>query len=93
MPITGSYPYPLFVFVLSIPLIGVLVDLIARGGEMHERAARQAHVQDQEVGRYIEDAAGSPDSADQPAELADPRDRDDITTDEFAREKAKVLAA
>jgi hypothetical protein len=31
-----------FVFVLFIPLIGVLVYLIARGGSMHERAAGRA---------------------------------------------------
>ena len=31
-----------FLFVLFIPLIGVVAYLIARGGEMHERAARQA---------------------------------------------------
>jgi Phospholipase_D-nuclease N-terminal len=71
-----------FVFVLFIPLIGVLVYLIARGGEMHERAARQAQQQDQEVRRYIQDAAGSPNSADQLAKLADLRDRGVITTDE-----------
>jgi hypothetical protein len=31
-----------FLFVLFIPLIGVLVYLIARGGSMHERAAGRA---------------------------------------------------
>jgi len=31
-----------FIFVLFIPLIGVLVYLIARGGKMHERAAAEA---------------------------------------------------
>jgi len=30
-----------FLFVLFIPLIGVLVYLIARGGSMHERAAQR----------------------------------------------------
>jgi hypothetical protein len=29
-----------FLFVLFIPLIGVLVHLIVRGGSMHERAVR-----------------------------------------------------
>jgi predicted PurR-regulated permease PerM len=82
-----------FVFVLFIPLIGVLVYLIARGGEMHERAAQQAQQQDQEVRRYIQQAAGEPNSADQLAKLADLRDRGVITADEFEREKAKVLAA
>src|SRR5579859_1182598 len=82
-----------FVFVLFIPLIGVLVYLIARGGEMQERAVRDAQQQDQEVRRYIQQAANEPNSADQLAKLADLRDRGVITADEFEREKAKVLAA
>ncbi len=40
-----------FLFVLFIPLIGVLVYLIARGGSMHERAAQQAQRQDEEAPR------------------------------------------
>ena len=82
-----------FLFVLFIPLIGVLVYLIARGGEMHERAVRQAQQQDQEARRYIQEAAGSPTTADQLSKLADLRERGVITADEFEREKAKVLAA
>ena len=82
-----------FLFVLFIPLIGVLVYLIARGGEMHERAVRQAQQQDREARRYIQEAAGSPTSAEQLSKLADLRDRGVITADEFEREKAKVLAA
>ena len=35
-----------FLFVLIIPLFGVLVYLIARGGSMHERAVQQAQQQD-----------------------------------------------
>ena len=81
-----------FVFVLFIPLIGVLVYLIARGGEMHERAVQQAQQQDQEVRHYIQEAAGSPSSADQLTKLADLRDRGVITAEEFDREKAKILA-
>jgi hypothetical protein len=82
-----------FVFVLFIPLIGVLVYLIARGGEMQQRAVQDAQQQDQDVRRYIQQAAGEPNSADQLAKLADLRDRGVITADEFEREKAKVLAA
>jgi membrane protein implicated in regulation of membrane protease activity len=82
-----------FIFVLFIPLIGVLVYLIARGGEMQQRAQQQAQQQDQEARRYIQDVAGAPNSADQLAKLADLRDRGVITADEFEREKAKVLAA
>ena len=82
-----------FMFVLFIPLIGVLVYLIARGGKMQERAVQQAQQQDQEARRYIQDVAGAPNSADQLAKLADLRDRGVITADEFEREKAKVLAS
>jgi hypothetical protein len=82
-----------FVFVLIIPLIGVLVYLIVRGGKMHERAAAQARQQDKEFRSYVQDAAGSQTSADQLSKLAGLRDQGVITSAEFEREKAKVLAA
>jgi membrane protein implicated in regulation of membrane protease activity len=78
-------------FVLFIPLVGILVYLIARGGKMHERAARQARRQDEEFREYVQQAAGPQTPADQLAKLADLRDRGVITADEFAREKAKIL--
>ena len=81
-----------FIFVLFIPLIGVLVYLIARGGSMHERAVQQAQQQDQAMRTYIQETASSPSSADQLAKLADLRDRGVITAEEFEREKAKILA-
>ena len=83
-----------FLFVLLIPLIGVLVYLIARGGSMHERAAQEAKQEDEETRRYIQQAAASSpaSTADQLAKLADLRDRGVISEQEFQREKAKVLA-
>ena len=82
-----------FLFVLFIPLIGVLVYLIARGGKMHERAVRTAQQQDQQFREYVQDAAGSGNTADQLAKLADLRDRGVITPAEFEQQKAKVLAS
>src|SRR5215470_17954368 len=84
-----------FLFVLFIPLIGVLVYLIARGGKMQERAQQQAQQQDAQFRQYVQQAAAdSPSStADQLAKLADLRDRGVISSEEFEREKAKVLAA
>jgi hypothetical protein len=82
-----------FIFVLFIPLVGVLVYLIVRGGKMHERAMQDAQAQDQAFRAYVQDAAGSSaNPADQLAKLADLRDRGVITADEFEREKAKILA-
>ena len=84
-----------FLFVLFIPIIGVVVYLIARGDSMSERAEQQARQQDQEFRGYVQEAAAdSPAStADQLAQLADLRDRGVISDGEFERQKAKVLAA
>jgi ABC-type multidrug transport system fused ATPase/permease subunit len=81
-----------FIFVLIIPLIGVLVYLIVRGGSMHERAVKEAQQQDEQFRSYVQETAGSQSTADQLAKLADLRDRGVITAEEFDREKAKVLA-
>ena len=81
-----------FIFILILPLIGVLVYLIARGGKMHEHAAQDARRQDEAFRAYVQEAAGSDTSpADQLAKLADLRDRGVITAEEFEREKAKIL--
>ena len=81
-----------FLFVLFIPLIGVLVYLIARGGKMQEHAAQQAQQDDQQFRAYVKDAAGPQSTADQLTKLADLRDRGVISAEEFEREKAKILA-
>ena len=84
-----------FLFVLFIPLIGVLVYLIARGGSMQERATQQAQQEDAEFRSYVQQAAASSpaSAADQLAKLADLRDRGVISAEDFEREKAKVLTA
>jgi hypothetical protein len=90
-----------FLFVLLIPLIGVLVYLIVRGGSMHERQVRQAQSEADafyaSYGRHAApggaDDGGDGSTADQLAKLADLRDRGVLSQEEFEREKAKVLAA
>jgi len=81
-----------FLFVLLIPLIGVLVYLIVRGGSMQQRMQRQAQQDDQQFREYVQDAAGSQSTADQLTKLADLRDRGVITNEEFESQKAKILA-
>ncbi len=89
-----------FLFVLFIPLVGVLVYLIVRGGSMHERSVRQAQREADafyaSYGRHAAPSAadgGNGSTADQLAKLADLRDRGVLSQEEFDREKAKVLAA
>ena len=82
------------IFVLIIPLIGVLVYLIVRGGKMHQRQVQDAQAQDQEFRSYVQDVAGSQtSSADELAKLADLRDKGVITAQEFDSQKAKILAS
>ncbi len=84
-----------FLLVLIIPLIGVLIYLIVRGGSMHERQVRQAERQEEAYRSYIQQtaASGPGSTADQLQKLADLRDRNVISAQEFETEKAKVLAA
>ena len=81
-----------FIFILFLPLIGVVVYLIARGSKMHEHAARDAQRQEQQFRQYVQEAAGSQSPADQLTRLADLRDRGVISAEEFDRQKAKILA-
>ena len=87
-----------FAFVFFIPLIGLLCYLIARGGEMHDRAEVRAVRNDEYRRSYT---SGGPASAapeprgstvDQLQSLADARDRGTITDQEFEAQKAKILA-
>ena len=81
-----------FLFVLIIPLIGVLVYLIVRGGKMHEHGVQAAQQQDEAARSYIQQVAGT-NSADELTKLADLRDRGVITPQEFEQQKAKILAS
>ena len=83
-----------FLLVLLIPLFGVLVYLIARGGKMHERAIRQEQQQEEAFRSYAQAAAtdSSVGPADQLAKLAALRDQGTITAAEFERGKAKILS-
>lgn len=84
-----------FLFVLVIPLVGVLVYLIARGKTMHEHQAADMRKQDTEFRQYVQEAAasnGNGSVTDQLAKLADLRDRGVITEEEFTQQKVKVLS-
>ena len=80
------------VFVLIVPLFGVLIYLIARGGSMHERAAAQAQRQDEAFRAYVQQTAGPPSVTDELANLANLRDSGVITEAEFQAAKEKTLA-
>ena len=78
------------IFVIILPFLGVFVYLIARGGSMHERSAKQADQQRAAFDDYVRQTAGTT-PADQLAQLAELKDKGSITEDEFQAGKAKIL--
>jgi Short C-terminal domain/Phospholipase_D-nuclease N-terminal len=79
-------------FILVLPLLGVLVYLIVRGGSMHERDVRIAQAQDQALRSWVNGVAGHPSTADELAKLGDLREKGVINDAEFEQAKAKLLA-
>jgi ABC-type multidrug transport system fused ATPase/permease subunit len=80
------------IFVIVLPLLGILIYLIARGGGMHERAARQAQQQQQAFEAYVRQSAGTTNTADELAKLVDLKSSGALTDAEFEAQKAKLLA-
>jgi hypothetical protein len=80
------------IFIIVLPLLGVLIYLIARGGKMQERAMKDAQQQEQAFRSYVQEAAQAPSSSDELAKLADLRDRGVLTDEEFQRQKAAILS-
>ena len=82
-------------FVIFLPFIGVLVYLIARGGQMRKRAMEDAEAQDKATREYIRSVTsdGSKNTADELTKLAALRDQGVISQQEFEQQKAKLLSA
>jgi thiol:disulfide interchange protein len=81
------------VFVIVLPLFGVLTYLIARGGSMHQRQAREAKAQDEAFRSYVREAAAGDGngSSDDITALSGLHDRGVLSDKEFEQAKAKVL--
>lgn len=83
-------------FVLILPVIGVLTYLIARGGAMRERAVEDAKAQEQATREYIRSVAGSEGTAttaDELSKLASLRDQGVISQQEFEEQKNRLLSS
>jgi hypothetical protein len=88
----GGFAKALWViFVIFLPILGVLIYLIARGDKMHARAARDAQKQDEAFRSYVQQAAAPSNSADELAKLADLKASGALTDEEFQAGKAKIL--
>jgi hypothetical protein len=81
------------IFVIFLPLLGVLIYVIAQGDKMGQREYQSAEAQRQAFDGYVRETAGTPSTADELAKLAALKDKGIITDTEFAAQKAKILAA
>src|SRR5512146_2716939 len=81
--------------IIILPLVGILIYLIARGGSMRARQERQARAQDTAFRQYVREAARSDTAADAPsdelAKLASLHQRGVLNDEEFARAKERVM--
>jgi ABC-type multidrug transport system fused ATPase/permease subunit len=81
------------IFVIVIPWLGVLIYIIANGDMMAGRNLAAAQQRQDQMNDYIRTTAGSGGgTADEIAKLAGLRDQGALTEQEFAQQKAKLLA-
>ncbi len=80
------------IFVILVPFLGVFVYVIAHGRDMTQRDIDAAQESDAQFRAYVQETAGSGGSADEIEKLAGLRDSGVITEQEFAAQKAKLLA-
>ena len=81
------------IFVIVLPLLGVLIYLITNGEEMQKRTMSDAAAMEKAQKDYIRSVAGGGGStADEIEKLAALKDSGAITADEFDAQKAKLLA-
>jgi hypothetical protein len=76
-----------------LPYLGVFVYLIARGQTMQERSAQRQRELDNATASYIRGVASSPSVTEELARLAQLHESGAVTDDEFATQKARILAA
>lgn len=80
------------IFLIFLPFLGVLVYLITQHRGMTERSATAAAQADDAARTYIREAAGAPSTADELAKLAELHEKGALTEEEFAAQKAHILA-
>jgi len=83
------------IFLVFLPLLGVLIYLIARGDDMHERQMDHAIAQQKRSDDYIRQVSGgggATGNADELAKLSELHKNGVLTDDEFSSQKAKLLA-
>jgi hypothetical protein len=75
-----------------MPYLGVFIYLLARGSSMTERQLRSQRELEQANAAYIRGVVSAPSPTEELARLAELRDNGALTEEEFAGQKARILA-
>ena len=79
--------------VVLLPLVGVLIYVVVRGDSMRDRDVARARAQQDDMDAFVRQAAGTSGGvADELTKLTELRSTGVISDEEFASQKAKLLA-
>ncbi|MBS1886466.1 MAG: SHOCT domain-containing protein [Actinobacteria bacterium] len=79
-------------FLVFLPFLGVLIYLIVRGNGMRERTIKEQADAKKQFDGYVREQAHAASPADELGKLAELKDKGAISSEEFERAKAKLLA-
>jgi hypothetical protein len=79
-------------FLIFLPFLGVLLYLIVRGNGMRDRTLKEHADAKKHFDEYVREQAGASSSADELHKLSELKAKGDLSSEEFERAKAKLLA-
>ena len=79
-------------FLVFLPFLGALLYLIVRGDGMRDRTIKEQADAKKHFDEYVREQAGAGSSADELHKLSELKARGDLSSEEFERAKAKLLA-
>jgi Phospholipase_D-nuclease N-terminal/Short C-terminal domain len=79
-------------FLIFLPFLGVLLYLIVRGDGMRDRTIKEQADAKKHFDEYVREQAGTGSSAEELHKLSELKAKGDLSSEEFERAKAKLLA-
>jgi hypothetical protein len=80
------------IFIIVLPLVGILAYFIFRGNEMRAHQIQASQAQQDLARHYVQGIVGHPSMADEISKLVDLKNSGSITEAEFERMKAHVIS-
>lgn len=77
---------------IALPFLGAVAYVVVRGGSMQTREAQREQQVEQAAAAYVRGAASSPSTTEELVRLGQLRESGALTEDEFAVQKARLLA-